>query len=122
MNHLTHAAAVVAALVGAMLAGCGSDLPEVDCNAGAIPTYGEVDIFSNGKCNLCHSTTVTGAGRNNAPSDVNVNTYEAAVAHATQSVEQVYTGAMPPAGFEAIAPTAPEKQELYLWGLCGTPP
>jgi uncharacterized membrane protein len=109
------------AVASVLLGACGPDLPEVDCTA-PVPTYAEVTIFTNGKCNLCHASTVTGANRMNAPSDVNYDTYAAAQARAEDAVAEVFAGEMPPAGFEAIAPTEAEKQVLYRWGLCGAPP
>ena len=116
---MRRALASAAMAVAFAMIGCGSDLPEIDCGAEpTIPTYAEVDIFT-ATCNGCHASTVTGAARFSAPANVNFDTYPAAQSAAEQAVEQVYGGAMPPSGFTA---TEEQKHELYVWGLCGTPP
>ena len=98
------------------LAGCGGELPEVDCNAGAVPKFSEVAAFNT--CNVCHSSQLSGAARNDAPSDVNYDTYAAAMADAEAAVEEVAEGKMPPEGYSI---SEEQKQALYRWGLCGTP-
>ena len=95
------------------------DLPEVDCDAGPVPTYTEIKTPVFGKCTVCHSSTLTGPQRVDAPADVNFDTYAAAKAEAEEAAEEVNEGEMPPTGFPA--PSAAEQQLLYKWALCGTP-
>lgn len=109
-----------------LTAACGDDdddeeeLPEVDCDAGTIPTYAEIKTTSFAKCTTCHASTLQGStARMEAPVDVNFDTYGAAKTHAEHAAEEVNGGAMPPQG--QPQPTEQEKQDLYRWALCGTP-
>ena len=111
-------------LVGTLSA-CGSEdeeeeeLPEVDCTATTIPTFDQVTAFSQ-VCTNCHSSTLTGDARNDAPEDINFDDYASAQAHAEKAAEEVFEGAMPPATANEML-TADQEQDLYLWALCGTP-
>lgn len=107
------------------LTACGSDdeeeeeeLPEVDCS-GAIPTFDEVTAFSE-VCANCHSTSLSGDDRNGAPTTINWDDYDSAKANAEHGVEEVFEGEMPPEGSGETL-TAEQKEQVYLWGLCGTP-
>lgn len=105
------------------LGACGSDeedaLPTVDCKSdAAVPTYSQVEAFTT--CTACHSSTLSAANRKEAPADINFDTYEGAKAHAQKAVSEVFGGAMPPADSKlTISESA--KDNLYRWGLCGTP-
>jgi uncharacterized membrane protein len=112
-------------LAGAVLfggwTGCSGDdeedeLPEVDCDTGAVPTFDEVTAFD--KCASCHDSAKTGAARMNAPTAINFDSYDGAEPHATKAAEEVNEGAMPPAN-SGITLTASEKETLYRWALCG---
>jgi hypothetical protein len=96
----------------------GDDGPSADCKAGAIPSFTEVAVFA--KCLGCHSTRVTGDERAEAPPDVNFDDYASAVAMAERAAQYVFRGIMPPVT-AGVAVTDTEKQQLYLWALCGTP-
>jgi len=110
-------------LVGTLSA-CGSEdeeeeeLPEVDCSL-TVPTFDQVTAFSQ-VCTNCHSSTLTGDARNDAPEDINFDDYASAKAHAEKAAEEVFEGAMPPASANEML-TADQEQDLYLWALCGTP-
>jgi hypothetical protein len=97
----------------------GDDGPSADCEAGTIPSFADVAIFA--KCLGCHSTEVTGDARNEAPPDVNFDDYASAVGMAERAAQYVFHGIMPPVTTD-ITVTDPEKEQLYLWALCGTPP
>src|ERR1700759_1739037 len=88
------------------------DLPTVVCSAdaGAIPTYSEVNALKT--CTTCHSSKLTGSARNDAPSDVNFDTYDAAKANAQQAASEVNTGDMPPPDSKLTISTA-DKDSLY---------
>ena len=102
----------------ASVSACGSDesLPTVDCS-GTIPTYAQVTLLSE-TCASCHASTLSGTERNGAPTNINFDTYAGAMAHAEKAVSEVYGGDMPPGGEQL---DEAKKQQLYLWGLCGTP-
>jgi hypothetical protein len=103
--------------LGLGLAGCGgADLPAVDC-APPVPTYGMVHAFSL-SCTSCHASTLTGASRFGAPAHVNFDTFAAAQPHAENAARRVFAGEMPRTGSLSAA----DKQDLYRWALCGTPP
>jgi uncharacterized membrane protein len=107
------------------LAACGSDsealsLPNGECaaDAGPVPLYSQVDAFNT--CTKCHSSKLKGSARMEAPDNLNFDTYEAAKANAEKAVSEVHGGSMPPANSK-LTLTATEKDDLYRWGLCGTP-
>jgi len=111
-------------LVGA-LAACSSEdeeeeeeLPEVDCSA-TIPSFDQVTAFSQ-VCTNCHSTTLSGEDRNGAPAAINWDDYASAKAHAEEGAHEVFEGEMPPEDSGETL-TADQKDDLYLWALCGTP-
>lgn len=109
--------ALAVALAALGLAGCGQDLPEVDCATPAVPSYAMVHAFSL-SCTTCHASTLRGAARFGAPVGVDFDTYEAAVPHAEEAARRVFAGDMPRTGTLA----AGDAQVLYRWALCGTPP
>ncbi|MGD8862072.1 MAG: hypothetical protein PVI30_18820 [Myxococcales bacterium] len=94
------------------------ELPEVDCDGADVPAFADVAAFQT--CTTCHSSALNGEQRNQAPDDDNFNTYESAVEIADEAAHEVYEGAMPPAD-SGLSLTDAEKEELYLWALCGTP-
>ena len=91
--------------------------PSADCNQ-AIPSFGEVQIFA--KCLGCHATEVTGSARQGAPPSANLDDYDSAAAVAERAALYVFHGIMPPP-VTGITVTEAEKEQLYLWALCGTP-
>lgn len=111
-------------LVGILFVlGCGDsggeNLPTVDCSKVTAPSYVEVKSSAFAKCTTCHATTLGKPRPDNAPSDVNFDTYAEASASAKEAASEVNGGAMPPAGFPKL--TEEEKQQLYQWALCGKP-
>lgn len=118
MKKLVSALFILGSLASFGCSGGGEDLPEVDCETVTVPTYSQVTALD--KCTTCHSSTLTTpVDRNNAEEGYNFDTYEGAVEHATAMVDEVYHGSMPPAGEPDL--TEAEKDQLYAWGLCGTP-
>jgi len=120
MRSLGLALAVGAALVAG---GCGGDddeleLPQVDCDSGEIPGYGEVEAFT--ACTVCHASNRTGGQRNGAPDEHNFDTYASAIHEPEEVAHEVYAGAMPPPD-SGLTLSEDEKQQLYRWALCGTP-
>jgi hypothetical protein len=112
---------VVLALSTGLLvsAGCGSgddDGVTVDCE-GDVPGYSELSILDT--CTGCHSSDLSGEEREDAPADINFDTYEAAVDASLDAVGVLSNGVMPPPGVDM--PSAAEKQDFYNWAGCGTP-
>ena len=117
---------MVVSVVALGAVGCGGEeeegaVPEVNCDAGVpIPTFSEVAVFE--ECSKCHSKLLTGNARMKAPTDINFDDYASAVAHARKATSEVNGGDMPPPDAPGFPePTEQEKQQLYLWALCGTP-
>ncbi|MGC4065950.1 MAG: hypothetical protein QM784_15130 [Polyangiaceae bacterium] len=110
--------------VGATVVGCSSDdnsdssssLDSVDCSTGEIPTFSSLD-FS--KCTGCHSSTLSGAARDGAPSDINFDVYASAKTHATHAVGELDEGAMPPSSLPK--PSQAVVDAIVKWAACGTP-
>jgi uncharacterized membrane protein len=89
----------------------------VDCNASTVPTFAQVTGFA--KCTSCHSSTLTGVGRSDAPQGINYDNYTDAKTYASSALDELEEGAMPPAGSPALTPA--ELEALKLWASCGTP-
>lgn len=70
-------------------------------------------------CMMCHSTTVSGGGRNGAPFPPNFNTYEDATLLGDNAVARAVDGSMPPAGYPRL--NAQQKAALLAWQAAGFP-
>jgi cytochrome c5 len=86
-------------------------------------TFGRA--FMEDYCTRCHSSALTGAARNGAPSDHNFDTLEGIKDTETEHLdEEAAAGpdhvntAMPP---EGPKPTEAERRQLGEWLACGTP-
>lgn len=110
-------ALLFSALLLPACAGEEEEGPNVDCGAVTPPKFAEVTAFA--KCITCHSTAVSGAARAGAPAGINYDTFDAAKANAPKGMDEVYEGAMPPAGLPAL--TEAEKTQIYNWASCDTP-
>ncbi len=86
-----------------------------DC-VGDVPQYEDVVAFD--KCVTCHDSMKGAGQRKSAPMNVNFDTESAAESHATQAVNMVKAGVMPPSP-SGLTLSEPEKQQLYLWAMCG---
>lgn len=94
--------------------------PVVDCSKiSPVPKFGQVGAFQ--VCTMCHSSAKTGNQRNGAPDGVNFNQYESASAYANQAAIEVNVGAMPPEGSN-LSLTVVQKNTLFDWAMCGSPP
>ncbi len=116
-------------LVGALAGACDSgdgdsgdsdgsetgELPEVDCAASNVPAFGELAAISS--CTSCHSSELSGGDRAGAPVGVDYDTYENAKANAEQGAVEVNAGRMPIGSSLGES----DKEDFYLWALCGTP-
>jgi len=58
----------------------------------------QIKVILDNNCVLCHDSEKQGAERNGAPLDVNLDTYENAVAVAERANIQIQAGTMPPTG------------------------
>jgi hypothetical protein len=114
----------LAAIVLVLGAGCGGGddgfgmgVPEVDCSL-PIPSFSQVEAFPH-TCNQCHTVLIADDDpRRDAPPGMNFDVYDSAVDNAERSAITVNEGTMPLSGGIIFS----EKQDLYLWALCGTPP
>lgn len=93
------------------------ELPDVDCDQD-VPAFDDVAAFA--VCTKCHSSELTGDDRMDAEEDVNFDSYDDAKEEAEEAAHEVFEGDMPPKDSN-LSLTAAEKEELYLWALCGTP-
>ena len=96
--------------------GFGTGKPDVDCSQ-PVPTFSEVEAFPN-TCNACHTILIADDDpRRDAPPGMNFDIYAQAVPNAERAAISVNEGTMPLAGGVLYS----EKQQMYLWALCGTP-
>ncbi|HUQ02131.1 MAG TPA: hypothetical protein VM261_06515 [Kofleriaceae bacterium] len=100
---------------------CGDEpaaatLPTVDC-AAPVPTFAQVSAFRT-SCTNCHSIQLPPDDRGGAPPGLNYDVYASAAAAAEDTARTVFTGTMPPSG--GLFPA--DKDVLYRWSLCGSPP
>ena len=91
--------------------------PTVDCATATVPTYAQLTILPT--CTSCHSSSVSGGAREDAPAGVDFDSYALAKASAASGAAQVNSGFMPPA--HEAQPTDAQKTAFYAWALCGTP-
>jgi len=117
----------VGALVGACDSGDGGEtdsssdsdgngeLPEVDCAASTAPSFSQLAALSS--CTNCHSSELSGGDRAGAPVGVDYDTYASAKANAEEGAIEVNAGRMP----IGANLSSEDKEEFYLWALCGTP-
>lgn len=114
--------ACIAALLTAA-SGCGGDdgygtgVPDVDCSQ-PVPTFAEVLAFPR-TCNSCHTVDIADDDpRRDAPAGMNFDVLSSAQQYAEQAAVTVNEGTMPPSG----ALSFNDRDALFLWALCGTPP
>lgn len=109
-------------LAGLLATGCGGEsegvAPTVDCSQVTASSYASLTIWP--LCTDCHAASKTGKAREDAPVGVNFDSYAAATAQAASAAAQVNAGLMPPR--DEVQPSAEQKQALYAWAACGTPP
>ncbi|MCA9691104.1 MAG: hypothetical protein R3A51_15955 [Nannocystaceae bacterium] len=91
------------------------ELPTVDCNSVEVPSFAEMTVWNN--CVGCHSSQLSGAARQDAPSEFNYDSHEAAMFDPFETAEVVLEGEMPPTGELSQA----DKDLINIWAQCGTP-
>ena len=87
------------------------------CPDGADVVWADAEVLFSEHCTSCHSSALGGADRQDAPTDINFDSYEAARQDPNQTWTEVTLGAMPPAG----ALSADDKEALRVWYACETP-
>lgn len=113
------------ACVCACACGNGSDTvadepPEIDCPSDSeVPRFDEVEAFPE-VCTHCHSSSLSGSQRHNAPSKINFDDYDSAKPYAKKAATEVYWGNMPPSG-SGFTLTMDQIDALLEWSMCGTP-
>lgn len=108
-------------VIATVAAACGGDddgasLPTVDCTP-PVPTFAQVRAFRS-SCSNCHSIQLTGNSRMGAPVGMDYDLYASAAAVGEPTARTVFEGSMPPSGGLFSA----DKEVLYRWTLCGSPP
>ncbi|MBK6688073.1 MAG: hypothetical protein IPG45_26595 [Deltaproteobacteria bacterium] len=110
---------VPALALAGFLAACGgdegSDLGECPPSSMTQQVAGRTVVTQ--RCSSCHSSTLTGAARQNAPVGVDYDTLAGIRANTTKGYEQASAGTMPPTG--ALSATDLENLRIYL--ACGAP-
>jgi len=101
--------------LSAVFTACNSGGSQVDCKAVSVPKYADMTAWA--KCTNCHSSSLSGASRAGAPSDINFDKYDDAVMDADRAKSEVEAGAMPPGG----GLSADEKAQIVDWASCDTP-
>lgn len=124
----THFRPLFAALCGAtvlVLAGCGEDTGPTGatCPTGSSLTYENFGkTFMDTYCTRCHSSTLSGAARQDAPAGHDYNNASGIVADAKNIDAWAGSGPdrtnteMPPNGTK---PTDAERKQLSEWLACG---
>ncbi len=128
---LQHFRPLLTALSGAallLLGGCGEDTGPTGttCPTGGTQLTAQNfgTAFMQQYCTRCHSSTLSGSARQDAPADVNVDTLEGIRASAGEIDE--WTGAGPDRENTAMPengpmPTTDERRKLSEWLACGAP-
>lgn len=122
------------ALALAALSSCGSDKAAADsggpsgavCPTGSTLTYDTFgQAFMEDYCTRCHSSALTGAARNGAPSDHDFDTLAGIQDTEVEHLDEQAAGGpdgvntiMPPTGSK---PTEAERRQFGEWLACGTP-
>jgi uncharacterized membrane protein len=135
MRNWTSGLLAVFAVFAIALTGCGDDSSSDEegsasgatCPTGSTLTYEAFGrAFMEHYCTRCHSSALSGAARNGAPSDHNFDTLAGIKGTAVEHIdEEAAAGpdrvntAMPPNGPQ---PTEDERRLLGEWLACGTPP
>lgn len=91
-----------------------------DCSSVAVPTFSELSSGVFLHCVVCHSSSLSGAARNGSPPNVNFDKYDTAKAMASYADQEVRGHVMPYPKGAGITDT--ERNQLYEWAECGTPP
>ncbi|MBK7827083.1 hypothetical protein [Nannocystis sp.] len=94
-----------------------SGATNVDCKQVTVPKYAAMTAWA--RCTNCHSSSLSGGSRAGAPSGINYDSYDAAVADADIALSQVDSGSMPPSGSPKLS--AAEKDQIINWASCDTP-
>jgi hypothetical protein len=110
--------------------GCGEDEEEGKPTGATCPTDSSLtyanfgSAFMDSYCLRCHSTTVTGVDRKDAPSDHNFDTVDEIRGLADHIDEHAGAGPdatntlMPP---DDPAPSLAQRMQLSAWLACGAP-
>jgi uncharacterized membrane protein len=128
-----HFRPLIAALCGAsvlVLAGCGGSTGPTGSTGATCPQGSTItaqnfgNAFLNQYCNRCHSSTLSGAARQQAPVGMDFDTPAGVREHLKDIDASSASGPnrtnteMPPNG---TRPTADERKKLGEWLACGAP-
>lgn len=99
-------------------AGCGAEqegLGECPPNSAAAQAAGHDVVI--GRCQVCHSSQVTGTNRLGAPEDMNFDNLETVRAEAAEMFDETLSGAMPPD--QGLKVTGSDLENMRIWLACG---
>ena len=99
------------------LAACGPAASTGTCPATPVK-FADVHALST-NCVACHSSTLSGAQRQGAPSGIDYDSYASASANAAEGLDQISAGFMPPVGGGSIS--TDDVTAFSQWVACGTP-
>src|SRR5512140_1925737 len=91
-----------------------------DCTKVTPPSFASLEAGAFSHCVGCHSSALTGTARSGSPDRVNFDNYADARAASQLAYIEVKRRAMPYPNGDGITNT--ERNRLYEWVLCGTPP
>lgn len=96
--------------------GCGGE-PGPDCAAVTTVWEGDAEAFFVTYCATCHSQSLAGEDRQDAPVSVNFDVYSDIVGVGPAYVRDQIEGPMPPPG--ELQPGAAERARIIDWLACG---
>jgi uncharacterized membrane protein len=111
-------ALLLSSLAFGAIAGCGAEEEGLgDCppSSSAAEAAGHDVVI--GKCQVCHSSQVTGTNRLGAPEDMNFDNLETVRAEAGEMYEETVSGAMPPDPGSKV--TGTDLENMRIWLACG---
>jgi uncharacterized membrane protein len=100
------------------LAGCGGEedgLGECPPSSSAAEAAGHDVVI--GKCQVCHSSQVSGTSRLGAPEDLNFDNLETVRAEAGEMYDEALSGSMPPD--QGAKVTGADLENMRVWLACG---
>jgi uncharacterized membrane protein len=114
------------ALAFVLFAACGGSPTDATCPTSDAPSYGSFgSAFFSTYCVSCHSSSVSGAARHDAPSDMNFDTEADIISHLSDIDEEAAAGPhatntdMPELDSDVPSPpTLAERQQLGQFLAC----
>jgi uncharacterized membrane protein len=101
-----------------VIAGCGVEEEGLGkCPPNSVEAQAAGHDVVIGRCQVCHSSQVTGTNRLGAPEDMNFDNLETVRAEAGEMYDEVLSGAMPPD--QGLKVTGSDLENMRIWLACG---